>query len=262
MSAMNCPNCGGPAQVGAGQANVTCTFCGHAFSVAAPAPPPASPFQAPPPGWGPPPPPPPQIIVVPPGMETFTPMTTSSSFTGMRVAFGVLPVVIMLMVSGIIYSTTMRATGGSGLGAFGGWSSSSPLVCGGNDNIEASGINATFASGSVISVGGNCHVTCRGCTLKAAVAVSAGGNAEVDLVDCHIEGTDSAIIAGGNAQVRVTGDSTVVGKVEKGGNAGVLVPPTAAAPAMPAAAPKPASAPVTTSAPSPAAPSHAPSKHH
>ena len=270
---MNCTNCGGPAQVAPGQTMVNCTFCGTSFSVAPAAPPPpapspygASPYGAPP-AWGPPPPVAPRIVVVAPGQSYGTPVAAAAAtFVGMRLLFGLLPVVIILIVSGSIYFTTMRATRGMGGGGLGmmGWNGSTPLVCGGNDSYELSGINAGFSSGSVLNVGGNCHVTCRGCNLQAPVVIAAGGNAQIDIIDSHIEGAD-AVVAGGNAQIRITGSSTVVGKITQGGNASIVAPPGAIPPAATAGAvapvaPKPK--PTVTSGPSPAAPSHGPSKPH
>jgi hypothetical protein len=262
MGAMNCPNCGGPAQVPAGVATMNCTFCGTSFNVAPPAPPP-SPYAAPPPAWGPPPQQSqiPQIVIVAPGESYGTPMATAvGTFVGMRLLFGLLPVAITLLVAGIIAFSSMRGMAGGGL-SLGGWNGSGPLTCGGNDSYQVSGISATIA-GSAINVGGNCHFTCQGCNLKASVVIAAGGNAQIDLVDTHIEGTDSAIIAGGNAQVRMTGSSTIVGRVTQGGNASVILPPGASTGAGAAAAKPPTTGPAVTSSPSHAAPSPAPSKRH
>ncbi len=203
-------------------------------------------------------------MIVAPGESYGTPVVNAAaSFVGMRILFGLLPVAITLIVAGVIAFSSMRGmTGGGGL-SLGGWNGSGPLLCGGNDSYEISGINANLAGGPVINAGGNCHVTCQGCTLRSSVVIAAGGNAQIDLVDSHIEGTDSAIVAGGNAQVRMTGSSTLVGRIVQGGNASITTPPGATAtptPTIPAAA-KPA-APVVTSSPSHAAPGPAPSKHH
>jgi hypothetical protein len=186
-------------------------------------------------------------------------MAAATSFVGMRLLFGLLPVGITLIVAGIIAFTSMRGMSGGGL-SLGGWNGSGPLTCGGNDSYDLSGISATFAGGSAINVGGNCHVTCRGCNLKAPVVIAAGGNAQIDLIDTHIEGTDSAIVAGGNAQVRMIGSSTIIGKVAQGGNASVILPPGATTAPGAAAAKAPTAA--VTSSPSHAAPAPAPSKRH
>ncbi len=107
-------------------------------------------------------------------------------------------------------------------------------------------------------------MTCQGCTLQAPVVVAAGGNAQIDLIDCHLEGAE-AVVAGGNAQVRFAGNSTVVGKIIHDGNASVTgAPPTStpAAAVVPVAPAAPKPKPAVTSGPSPAAPSHGPSKPH
>ncbi len=261
---MNCPNCGGPAQIQPGQTAIPCAFCGRTFQVP-PSPPPYAP--PPPPGWGAPPQQQvPQIVIVAPGQSYATPVgNAAASFVGMRLLFGLLPVGITLLVAGIIAWSSMRAVAGGGGLSLGGWNGSGPLLCGGNDSYEISGINANIASGPVINAGGNCHVTCRGCTLRSSVVVAAGGNAQIDLVDSHIEGTDSAIVAGGNAQVRMTGSSTLVGRIVQGGNASIAAPPgatgtaTATTPTTPTASKPPA--PGVTSSPSHVAPGPAPSKH-
>jgi hypothetical protein len=203
-------------------------------------------------------------VVVAPGESYQAPVAAAATFMGMRLLFGLLPVVITLFVAGIIAWTSMRATGGTSglsLGGLGGWNGSTPLLCGGNDEMQLSGITASFSSGSALNVSGNCHVVCQGCTLRAPLVVTAAGNAQIDLVDCQLEGAD-AVVAEGNAQVRIAGNSTVVGKITQGGNASVTGAPTAtpAAAAAAPAAPKPK--PAVTSGPSPAAPSHGPSKPH
>jgi hypothetical protein len=266
MSAMNCPNCGGPAQIQPGQTTIPCTFCGRTFQVPPSPPPyapPPSPYAAPPPAWGPPQQQPiPQIVIVAPGETYGTPVTAAASFVGMRLLFGLLPVGITLIVAAVIAFSSMRGLAGGGGLSLGGWNGSGQLLCGGNDTVSVSGINTNMAAGPIINAGGNCHVTCQGCTLRSSVVIAAAGNAQIDLIDSHIEGSDSAIVAGGNAQVRMTGSSTLVGKVVQGGNASITAPPGASgnAAAPPPAAAKPPS-PVVTSSPSHAAPGPAPSKH-
>lgn len=203
-------------------------------------------------------------MIVAPGQGYGTPVVNAAaSFVGMRLLFGLLPVGITLIVAGIIAFSSMRGMAGGGGLSLGGWNGSGPLVCGGNDSFQISGINTNMAAGPIINAGGNCRVTCQGCTLKSSVVIAAGGNAQIDLVDSHIEGSDSAIVAGGNAQVRMTGSSTLVGRIVQGGNASITAPPGATGAAAAASAPaasKPPT-PVVTSSPSHAAPGPAPSRH-
>jgi hypothetical protein len=192
------------------------------------------------------------IVVVPPGgggsYDPTAAAISTAGWAGFRLVMALIPVIIIAMVGGITWFTSRGVGATANLGGMGGWTGMSPLVCGGNDEINASGVS----SNTGITAGGNCHVTCTGCTISAPVGVSAGGNAQVDLVDCHITGTSGeAIVASGNAQVRMVGSgSTLSGTVVHSGNA-TIVAPTPPAAAVPP--PKP------TSGPSPAAPTHAPS---
>ncbi len=206
------------------------------------------------------------IIVVAPGGSLGTP-AGAATFVGMRLLFGLIPAIIALGIGGFTAYTATRATGGTkiagGLTGFGGWNGSGPLLCGGNDTFEASGITSRLGSGPVINVAGNCHFTCRNCTLEAPdVVIAAGGNGEIDLVDCKVNGAQ-AVVAGGNANVRVTGTSMVTGKVVQGGNASVTIPP-GALPAAPKPPPvsTPPTPPTPRSGPSPSVPGHGPSKPH
>lgn len=274
MATLSCPNCGAPAQQAPGQTTIPCTFCGRTFTIDVPAPPPAaspSSYGAPPPAWGPPPPQPaipPQIVIVPPGASYGRTATAAATFMGVRLLFSLLPVGIALFVAGIVaFSNFVGRSGvaGGALGGLGGWSGTSPLVCGGNEEITGNGITASLGAGPVINAGGNCHVQCIGCNLKANVVITAGGNAQIDLIDTHIEGAQ-AVVAGGNAEVHLTGSSTMVGQVVQGGNASVTAPPGATSNGVkaPAAATtqRPSPTPTVTSSPSHAVPNHVPSSHH
>ncbi len=153
--------------------------------------------------------------------------------------------ILVLFIGGAIAFLSMRGSGmGFGGGLLGGWSGTAPLLCGGNQSIEASDITAAFSSGSAISAGGNCHVKCTRCRLQAPVAISVGGNAQIMLLDSHVEGSQTGVLAGGNAEVKFLGNSTLAGGVSKGGNAQVLAPPEPAPvghPAPVAEPPHPAS---------------------
>lgn len=244
-----CPNCGAPAQVMPGQGVGSCTFCGRSFQVDAPAPPP-SPFAPPPPPpqpFGPPP-----IIVVPPAGLYEPSITNTSSFVGLRLLLGIVPAVMALAIAGFVTFSVNRSTGAPSALGFG-WNGSTPLVCGGNENITVNDVTASFSGGSAINAGGNCHVNCVGCNLSAPVVIAAGGNAEITLVNSKVTGAQ-AVVAGGNAQVKIVGNSTVTGQIVKGGNAEVVTPQSFAVPSPVPAPPTP------TSAPSHAAPNHGPSK--
>jgi hypothetical protein len=265
MSPTACPNCGAPATVAPGASSGMCTFCNRAFDLPR-AQPPVSPYGgAPPPQYGAPspfgapPPQPPTFVVVPPGQSynMAAATVTAASWAGFRLLMAIIPLFVVAMIGGITWFTSTQggATRGSPMGIGGGWTGGGNLVCGGNDEISASDISSTTG----ITAGGNCHVTCVRCTIVAPIGVSAGGNAEVDLLDSHVTGTSGeGIVAAGNASVRLTGNSTLVGKVINSGNGSVTapVPPPTAPPPV---APPPAK---PTSGPSHVVPVPVPSSHH
>jgi hypothetical protein len=203
------------------------------------------------------------IIVVAPGDSSPMPSSIARG-AGFSILSMVFVPLVVLGIAGVVYFA-QRSTlyAGAGLLA-GGWSGQTPLMCGGNDSIEAFGISAVFSSGSAIEAGGNCHVKCTRCTLKAPVAISAGGNAQILLVDSHVEGAQTGVSAGGNAEVKFLGNSTLEGTVSRGGNAQVMAPPepVSRAPAAVAApAPAPAPVPEPHHSPSSAAPPRGPVVH-
>jgi hypothetical protein len=116
------------------------------------------------------------------------------------------------------------------------WDGSTPLTCGGNDELEVEGVTATFAMGSAIVATGNCHVTCRSCALNAPVAVRADGNGQVTLVNGSVTGADASLAASGNGTINVTGNAQVVGPTRQSGNGTVngVAPASASRAVVPA----------------------------
>jgi hypothetical protein len=133
-----------------------------------------------------------------------------------------------------------------------GWNGSEPLVCGGNDDIQVSGITATFNAGFAIQANGNCHVRCTDCTLGAPTAIDAGGNAEVIIMNGTISGTPTLATASGNAHVTIAGNVNASGSTKQSGNASISAP-TPPPTAKPAPAPAPSPAPSSTAAKKPGA---------
>ncbi len=122
------------------------------------------------------------------------------------------------------------------------WDGTTALTCDGNDQINVSGVTATFPTGAALSAGGNCQVTCTGCTLKAPFAVQTNGNAKVVIVGGALEG-EVAIAATGNATVDVRGDAKVSGTISRSGNAkvtGVALPAPSSTPGTHVASAPPA----------------------
>ena len=197
------------------------------------------------------------IIVVAPGASTDVASTVARSAAWSLASFAFVPILVLFiggMATFMVRShraSAISAGVGAGLTG-GGWAGGTPLQCGGNDSIDASDVTVAFSSGSAIDAGGNCHVTCTRCTIKAPVAISAGGNAEITLIDSHVEGSQTGVEAGGNAQVKFAGNSTLVGSVSKGGNAQVMAPPGS----TPVATPTPTTLPVVVHPPSAPLPPH------
>lgn len=221
MTPWNCPNCGAPAQVHPGQTLATCSYCKQSFPLAGNAPtPPPQPVQP--------------IIVIAPGEPSPRSIAMPARRgTGCAAVSALLPLLIFGVVGFFVYSGLR--TGGV---IANGWNGSQPLVCGGNDSVEATGVSVSYTSGAAINAGGNCHVKCTRCTIKGPVGVAAGGNAEVDLFDSRIEATE-AVVAGGNAHVRMLGSSSMVGQVVKSGNADITAPPGTPTVGSPAPTPVP-----------------------
>ena len=213
---INCPQCGAPANVQPGQALYECPYCKRTFQT-------AQMFGPPAPMANPMPPPPQvqQIVIIAPGAHypddstPFVPAPRGSSFAG----WGVM-IFILVLVLGVAGGVRFLSASGSGSSLLSGlvWNGKETLVCGGNDQITISGVNANV-SGTAIEAGGNCHVKIVDSTIKAGTVVDAAGNADVTFQGGSIEGT-TAVDASGNAHVRFNG-TKVTGSKKKSGNAKV-----------------------------------------
>lgn len=126
-----------------------------------------------------------------------------------RVAMMLMPLVIVASVL-VMTNPGLRA---SVVSLFAGWDGETPLVCDGNDHVKAEGVTATFTQGPAVVAHGNCRVELVGCTLKAAVAVQADGNAHVTVTNGSIEGSSAAVDAKGNAVVDLLGSVKTTGAV-------------------------------------------------
>lgn len=228
----SCPKCGAAVHPPPNATRVECRYCNHVMQDEAP--------PAPPPSAG-----PPQVIVVHHTDNAPVVYSTASMWTRywiqMAVVFG-----IVFLSGGGWFFRRMRSSMSSidlgGAASFGGWDGQSPFLCGGNDSIDISGVNANFGAGAAMTVSGNCHVTCRDCNLRAPVGVEADGNGQVTFVNGTITGTESSFVAGGNATINVTGNARVSGPYRQTANGrvlGVSQPPAARPNVAPAAVPPP-----------------------
>ena len=219
MQPINCPQCGAPANVPAGQATYECPYCKRTFQTAqmfGPPPPMANPMPQAPVF------PPKQqvqhVVIVAPGDSVPQPRRGSSG-SGWGVMIGI-AVVVVAFAGGVRYLSA-SASGGAGSALLSGlvWDGKDTLVCGGNDQVTVSGVHATL-TGTAIEAGGNCHVKIIDSTIKAGTVVEAGGNADVTFQGGSLEGTTAAVDASGNAHVRFNG-TKVTGAKKKSGNAKV-----------------------------------------
>jgi hypothetical protein len=172
------------------------------------------------------------------------------------IRLGIFAIVALVSLGGWVYHrmTGQRIAGVTDDDDDDDWAGSAPLVCGGNDQIDAKGVKATFTSGTAINAGGNCKVTCKDCVIKAPMGVQANGNAQIVLIGGSVEG-QTAVTASGNGKVDVQGNAKVTGAVSQTGNGvitGVAAPASASAAAS---APHPtASAPASHAPAGPAKP--------
>jgi len=205
MVVTNCPHCGMQAQIPEGISPYLCGYCRRSFKVGG--------------GGG------PSLVIRPVGYSS-----GYSMYWTIRLA----AVAILALVSagGWMYHrmTGKQIAGVTDLDDDNDvWTGAKPLSCDGNDQLTFSGVTATFTAGPALSAGGNCQVTCTGCTLHAPFAVQANGNAKVVIVGGTLDG-EVAIAATANASVDVRGDTKVSGTISRSGNAtvtGVAPPPAA-----------------------------------
>lgn len=203
---------------------MTCTYCGAVVNVSAPAPPPPMQAQMPPPMQV-------QMPVVLPAPMVHVADPTDPARLKRLIWIIVISTVAPLLVGGIItviaLAGTCAAVGAAGVAASsapgtfgGGWDGSMPLVCSGNQQVTATGVTASFPSGTAVTAMGNCQVTLVQCTISAPMAIVTSGNAQVILQGGSVQGAAFAVNASGNSQV-VSQGAQVVGAVNRAGNAQV-----------------------------------------
>jgi hypothetical protein len=200
MIVMSCPHCGMQAQIPDGISPYLCGFCRRSFDV----------------GAGP--------------AVVFRPVVYGGGWsTYWTIRLAIFAVLALVSTGGWIYHrmTGKQIAGVTDMDDDDSWTGASPLVCGGNDQLTLSGVTATFAAGPALTAGGNCKVTCTGCTLRAPFAVQANGNAQVVIVGGVLEG-EVAIAATANATVDVRGDAKVSGALSRSGSATItgVTPPS------------------------------------
>jgi hypothetical protein len=97
-----------------------------------------------------------------------------------------------------------------------------PIDCGGVQIVTR--VNEVIDGGSepAIEAGGNCSVTCNGCTLNSSdVAVVSAGNATVTLINCTVTGQARSLYATGNGTIVHTG-TTLNGRTRRSGRGQII----------------------------------------
>lgn len=217
---MNCPHCGAPAQAHPQQPSIECRYCRRQFPnpmMAAPPQPQAVHHHhhyAPPPQAYPPPQQRPVVFVHPPMDAHLVVATGGGGFAGLAIG----GVFLAAGIGAAIYFTTMR---GFGRGSSS-WDGKSPYSCSVNEDVKFENVKATFTQGTAISAGGNCHVECVNCTIKAPIAARADGNARIKFTGGTIEGTTTSFDATSNGQIEATGNAKVIGQAKRSSNGQVI----------------------------------------
>ncbi|HEY4244853.1 MAG TPA: hypothetical protein VGM88_33790 [Kofleriaceae bacterium] len=102
------------------------------------------------------------------------------------------------------------------------WDGTSPLVCGGADDIKVDGVTAKL-DGTVIQAGGGCKLTLTNCNLTGTDAIDAAGGAVITVTGGSLTGSGFAVKALGNAKITLSG-TKVTGKTQKLGAATITGP--------------------------------------
>ncbi len=150
---------------------------------------------------------------------------------------GVLTAVIVVLLLGggaAVYLLAVRTPGGKDAAASpgpapadtgtageprllptGGWDGRGTFTCRGMDQVHLRNVVARI-DGDGITATGNCELTCDDCTIEAARAITATGNALLTFNRGRIIGHDRAAYAGSNAVVTFSG-AAVTGGIETQG---------------------------------------------
>ncbi len=103
------------------------------------------------------------------------------------------------------------------------WDGKSPFTCGGSEVVSISGVTAKLPGATAITVQGSCKLTLVNVDITGDTAIDAGGNAVVTITGGSINGSTFAIDAGGLAKVNLTG-TKVTGKTKANGAAKITGP--------------------------------------
>lgn len=162
-------------------------------------------------------PPPQQIYVQPPVHFDHVPIMVATGGGG----------IAALAIGGVVLAAGIGAAVFFARGNFGGrgsssWDGKSPYSCSVNEDVKFENVKATFTQGTAISAGGNCHVECVNCTIKAPTAARADGNGRIKFTGGTIEGTTTSFDATSNGQIEATGNAKVIGQAKRSSNGKVI----------------------------------------
>jgi hypothetical protein len=169
IQALQCPECGAPANIQPGTNVYHCNFCHSSLAIehtaAEPPRPPVSPavFFQPAPNLS--------------ALRAAVPKRSGGG-AGCFIVGGV------LLIGGVAAGVALFMNG-----TIGPWNGKTPLVCSGNERIVVDHVNASFPKGVAIDASGNCSVSCKDCQLSARTVIRARENATVHLDHGTADGT-------------------------------------------------------------------------
>jgi hypothetical protein len=102
------------------------------------------------------------------------------------------------------------------------WDGTTPLMCGGSQEMTFEGVTAKLP-GTAVTAGGSCHLTLKNCDITGATAIDAMGSAIVTIEGGSITGSTAALHALGSPEVHMTG-TKVNGKIDKLGSPKITGP--------------------------------------
>jgi len=206
---VECQKCGAPLEAKP-EARVTkCNYCGSANQAGTM----RTLAAVTPPGWT-----PPKVWVPPAGMSiqgqelAYKAGTAIAGFTMFMVLVPlVLTCVIFAFVGAALFwgLRSIPVPGGSmsgaGVSVRPAWTGTSPLVCGGSEELTYTGVTVSLPGQTAIQAAGNCHVTLVDCNITAAQGVVASGNGTVVLRGGSVSGATGALTTEGNGEIDVEG---------------------------------------------------------
>ncbi len=167
-----------------------------------------------PPGWT-----PPKVWKPPPGSVVQgrdLVYKAGTAIAGFTLMMFLLPIILMCVifafVGATLWFTLPRQSASGGIPITGpgivirhAWMGTTPLFCGGNEDMTYEGLTVSLPGQTAITATGNCHLTLVDCNITASQGIVADGNSAIVLRRGSVTGTTGALTADGNAHIVVEG---------------------------------------------------------